>query len=176
VFEALSERFTNALTSLRRKGRISESDIEEITSEIQGALLEADVSLSIATDFARRVSEIAKSELSEIQRKTNQADEVYKIINNQLTEILGGQARRIRFAKNPPTVIMLAGLQGSGKTTFAGKLAKYLKDQGNTPILVAADLQRPNAVTQLSTLANSVNVPVFAPEPGNGQGDPVSES
>jgi signal recognition particle subunit SRP54 len=174
MFEALSERFTNALTSLRRKGRISESDIEEITLEIQGALLEADVSLRVATDFAQRVSEIAKSELTEIQRKTNQADEVYRIINNQLIEILGGQARRIRFAKNPPTVIMLAGLQGSGKTTFAGKLAKYLKEQGNTPILVAADLQRPNAVTQLSTLANSVNVPVFAPEPGNGQGDPVS--
>ncbi|MFM8205418.1 MAG: signal recognition particle receptor subunit alpha, partial [Actinomycetales bacterium] len=132
MFEALSERFTNALTSLRRKGRISESDIEEITLEIQGALLEADVSLKVATDFSRRVSETAKNELVEIQRKTNQADEVYKIINNQLVEILGGQARRIRFAKNPPTVIMLAGLQGSGKTTFAGKLAKYLKDQGNT--------------------------------------------
>ncbi|MFM8329050.1 MAG: signal recognition particle receptor subunit alpha, partial [Actinomycetales bacterium] len=140
MFEALSERFTNALTSLRRKGRISESDIEEITLEIQGALLEADVSLKVATDFSRRVSETAKNELVEIQRKTNQADEVYKIINNQLVEILGGQARRIRFAKNPPTVIMLAGLQGSGKTTFAGKLAKYLKDQGNTPLLVAADL------------------------------------
>lgn len=174
MFEALSERFTNALTSLRRKGRISESDIEEITLEIQGALLEADVSLRVATDFSRRVSETAKNELVEIQRKTNQADEVYKIINNQLVEILGGQARRIRFAKNPPTVIMLAGLQGSGKTTFAGKLAKYLRDQGNTPLLVAADLQRPNAVTQLSTLATSVNVPIFAPEPGNGKGDPVS--
>jgi len=174
MFEALSERFSNALTSLRRKGRITESDIDEITKEIQNALLDADVSLKIASSFSEKVNEIAKAQLPELQRKTNQADEVYKIINRELIGILGGDARRIRLAKNPPTVIMLAGLQGSGKTTFAGKLAKYLKDQGNTPLLVAADLQRPNAVTQLTTLAQSINVPVFAPEPGNGTGNPVT--
>ena len=174
MFEALSERFSDALTSLRRKGRISESDIDEITNEIQNALLDADVSLKIAARFSQKVNEIAKGQLPDLQRKTNQADEVYKIINKELIEILGGDARRIRLAKNPPTVIMLAGLQGSGKTTFAGKLAKYLKDQGNTPLLVAADLQRPNAVTQLTTLAESINVPVFAPEPGNGTGNPVT--
>jgi signal recognition particle subunit SRP54 len=174
MFEALSERFSNALTSLRRKGRITESDIDEITKEIQNALLDADVSLKIASSFSEKVNEIAKAQLPDLQRKTNQADEVYKIINRELIVILGGDARRIRLAKNPPTVIMLAGLQGSGKTTFAGKLAKYLKDQGNTPLLVAADLQRPNAVTQLTTLAQSINVPVFAPEPGNGTGNPVT--
>jgi signal recognition particle subunit SRP54 len=174
MFEALSERFSNALTSLRRKGRITESDIDEITKEIQNALLDADVSLKIASSFSEKVNEIAKAQLPDLQRKTNQADEVYKIINRELIGILGGDARRIRLAKNPPTVIMLAGLQGSGKTTFAGKLAKYLKDQGNTPLLVAADLQRPNAVTQLTTLAQSINVPVFAPEPGNGTGNPVT--
>jgi signal recognition particle subunit SRP54 len=174
MFEALSERFSNALTSLRRKGRITESDIDEITKEIQNALLDADVSLKIASSFSEKVNEIAKAQLPDLQRKTNQADEVYKIINRELIGILGGDARRIRLAKNPPTVIMLAGLQGSGKTTFAGKLAKYLKDQGNTPLLVAADLQRPNAVTQLTMLAQSINVPVFAPEPGNGNGNPVT--
>ena len=174
MFEALSERFSDALTSLRRKGRISESDIDEITNEIQNALLDADVSLKIAASFSQKVNEIAKGQLPDLQRKTNQADEVYKIINKELIEILGGDARRIRLAKNPPTVIMLAGLQGSGKTTFAGKLAKYFKDQGNTPLLVAADLQRPNAVTQLTTLAQSINVPIFAPEPGNGTGNPVT--
>lgn len=174
MFEALSERFSNALTSLRRKGRITESDIDEITKEIQNALLDADVSLKIAISFSEKVNEIAKAQLPDLQRKTNQADEVYKIINRELIGILGGDARRIRLAKNPPTVIMLAGLQGSGKTTFAGKLAKYLKDQGNTPLLVAADLQRPNAVTQLTMLAQSINVPVFAPEPGNGNGNPVT--
>src|SRR5262249_56408511 len=89
-------------------------------------------------------------------------------------EILGGEARRLQFAKNPPTVIMLAGLQGSGKTTLAAKLARWLKAQGNTPLLVAADLQRPNAVQQLQVLGEQAGVPVYAPEPGNGVGDPVA--
>jgi signal recognition particle subunit SRP54 len=99
-----------------------------------------------------------------------------QIVNDELKAILGGEARKLSFAKNPPTVIMLAGLQGSGKTTLAGKLAKWLKEQNHTPILVAADLQRPNAVTQLQVLGEKVGVPVFAPEPGNGVGNPVKVS
>ena len=114
--------------------------------------------------------------LPEIRQSTQQSQEIYGVINQELIAILGGAARRIRYAKQPPTVIMLAGLQGSGKTTLAGKLARFLKEDGNTPLLVAADLQRPNAVTQLSVLAESINVPVYAPEPGNGIGDPVRVS
>ena len=102
-----------------------------------------------------------------LQSGTNQANAIFEIVNASLIEILGGQARRVRFAKNPPTVIMLAGLQGAGKTTLAGKLAKFYAEQGNTPLLVASDLQRPNAVTQLQVVGESVNVPVFAPDPGN---------
>jgi len=108
-----------------------------------------------------------------MQPGTNQANAIFEIVNASLIEILGGSARRVRFAKNPPTVIMLAGLQGAGKTTLAGKLAKFYADQGNTPLLVASDLQRPNAVTQLQVVGESINVPVFAPEVGNGVGDPV---
>jgi signal recognition particle subunit SRP54 len=96
-----------------------------------------------------------------------------QIVNEELVTILGGQARRIQFSKQPPTVIMLAGLQGAGKTTLAGKLAKWLAADNHTPLLVAADLQRPNAVTQLQVIGEQAGVPVFAPEPGNGKGDPV---
>jgi signal recognition particle subunit SRP54 len=112
--------------------------------------------------------------LSTLQAGTNQAQAIFDVVNQELTQILGGGARRIRFAKKPPTVIMLAGLQGAGKTTLAAKLAKFYKDQGETPILVASDLQRPNAVNQLQVVGQSVGVPVFAPEPGNGVGNPVT--
>ena len=98
---------------------------------------------------------------------------IFEIVHKELVELLGGSARRVRLAKNPPTVIMLAGLQGAGKTTLAGKLAKFYADQGNTPLLVASDLARPNAVTQLQVVGESIGVPVFAPELGSGTGDPV---
>jgi signal recognition particle subunit SRP54 len=110
---------------------------------------------------------------ADVMQALNPAQQVIKIVNEELIEILGGEARRLRFAKVPPTVIMLAGLQGSGKTTLAAKLALWLKDQGNTPMLVAADLQRPNAVEQLQVLGERAGVPVYAPEPGSGVGDPV---
>ena len=173
MFEGLSNKFSEVFGSLRKKGRISESDIDATCEELRIALLEADVALSVVESFIAKVRERSLSALAEIRQSTNQSQEIYGIINQELIAILGGAARRIRFAKNPPTVIMLAGLQGSGKTTLAGKLARFLKEDGNTPLLVAADLQRPNAVTQLSVLADSINVPVFAPEPGNGVGDPV---
>ena len=173
MFEGLSTRFSEVFGSLRKKGRITESDIDSTCVELRTALLEADVALSVVDSFIARVREKSLTALVDIRQSTNQSQEIYGIINQELIAILGGAARRIRFSKNPPTVIMLAGLQGSGKTTLAGKLARFLKEDGNTPLLVAADLQRPNAVTQLSVLADSVKVPIFAPEPGNGVGDPV---
>jgi signal recognition particle subunit SRP54 len=142
-------------------------------------LLESDVALSVVEDFIADIRQKSLAALPAMQSGSNQANAIFEIVNASLIEILGGQARRVRFAKNPPTVIMLAGLQGAGKTTLAGKLAKFYADQGNTPLLVASDLQRPNAVTQLQVVGESVNVPVFAPEAGNAEtsgmygGDPV---
>ena len=158
---------------LRGKGRLKSGDIEEIAAQIRSALLDSDVALEVADNFAAKIIEITSKQLEEINRGTNPAQAVFQNVNTELINILGGQTRRIRFAKNPPTVILLTGLQGAGKTSLAGKLAKWLKDQGNTPLLVASDLQRPNAVTQLQVVGDQVGVPVFAPEPGNGVGNPV---
>jgi signal recognition particle subunit SRP54 len=172
VFETLSDRLTQVFSSLRGKGRLSPADIDATAREIRIALLEADVALPVVRQFIARVKERAAGE--EVSQALNPAQQVIKIVHEELVTILGGETRRLRFAKNPPTVIMLAGLQGSGKTTLAGKLGLWLKEQGNTPILVAADLQRPNAVTQLQVVGERAGVPVFAPEPGNGVGDPVA--
>jgi signal recognition particle subunit SRP54 len=171
VFETLSDRLTQVFSALRGQGRLSAADIDATTREIRIALLEADVALPVVRQFIARVKERASG--SEVSEALNPAQQVIKIVNEELIEILGGEARRLRFAKVPPTVIMLAGLQGSGKTTLAAKLALWLRQQGNTPMLVAADLQRPNAVQQLQVLGEQAGVPVFAPSPGNGVGDPV---
>jgi len=171
VFETLSDRLTSVFTSLRGKGRLSEEDINATAREIRLALLEADVALPVVREFIARIKERARGE--EVSKALNPAQQVIKIVNEELVEILGGETREIRFAKNPPTVIMLAGLQGAGKTTLAGKLARWLAAERNTPLLVAADLQRPNAVTQLQVVGERAKVPVFAPQPGNGVGDPV---
>jgi signal recognition particle subunit SRP54 len=172
VFETLSDRLSQVLSSLRGKGRLSAADIDATCREIRLVLLEADVALPVAREFIARVKERASSE--EVSEALNPTQQLIKIVHEELIEILGGEARRLRFAKNPPTVIMLAGLQGSGKTTLAAKLALWLKTQGNTPLMVAADLQRPNAVQQLQVLGEQAGVPVYAPEPGNGVGDPVA--
>jgi len=172
VFETLSDRLTQVFSSLRGKGRLSPADIDATAREIRIALLEADVALPVVRQFIARVKERAAG--AEVSQALNPAQQVIKIVHEELIGILGGETRRLRFAKNPPTVLMLAGLQGSGKTTLAGKLAIWLKEQGNTPLLVAADLQRPNAVTQLQVIGQRAGVPVFAPEPGNGVGDPVA--
>ena len=173
MFQTLTSRFAGAFGSLRSRGKISEKDIELAIEEIREALLEADVALSVVESFTDKVQSQALEILPTLQAGSNQAEAIYSVVNKELTEILGGGARRIRFAKKPPTVIMLAGLQGAGKTTLAAKLAKFYKDQGETPILIASDLQRPNAVNQLQVVGQSVGVPVFAPEPGNGVGNPV---
>ena len=171
MFETLSDRLTQVFSSLRGHGRLSPADIDATTREIRIALLEADVALPVVRQFIARVKERASG--AEVSEALNPAQQVIKIVNEELIEILGGEARRLRFAKVAPTVIMLAGLQGSGKTTVAAKLALWLRQQGNTPMLVAADLQRPNAVQQLQILGERAGVPVFAPSPGNGVGDPV---
>jgi signal recognition particle subunit SRP54 len=134
----------------------------------------------VVRQFIAQIKERAKG--AEVSAALNPAQQVIKIVNEELVRLLGGeesldgQTRRLQFAKTPPTVIMLAGLQGSGKTTLAGKLARWLRGQGHTPLLVAADLQRPNAVTQLQVVGERAGVPVYAPEPGNGVGDPVHVS
>ncbi len=172
MFETLSDRLTQVFSSLRGKGRLTQADIDATAREIRIALLEADVALPVVRQFIARVKERAAG--AEVSQALNPAQQVIKIVNEELVQILGGETRRLRFAKTPPTVIMLAGLQGSGKTTLAGKLALWLREQGNTPLLVACDLQRPNAVTQLQVLGERAGVPVYAPEPGNGVGDPVA--
>jgi signal recognition particle subunit SRP54 len=171
VFETLSDRLTQVFSALRSHGRLSAADIDATCREIRIALLEADVALPVVRQFIAKVKERASGE--EVAAALNPAQQVIKIVNEELVGILGGETRRLRFAKVPPTVLMLAGLQGSGKTTLAAKLALWLKNQGNTPMLVAADLQRPGAVQQLQVLGERAGVPVFAPEPGDGTGDPV---
>jgi signal recognition particle subunit SRP54 len=173
MFESLGNRFSNAFASLRSRGKLSNSDVANVCQEIRQALLDADVALSVVEDFVSKIEVEAKAALENLQAGSNQAQVIFEIVNQALVELLGSQARRVRLAKVAPTVIMLAGLQGAGKTTLAGKLAKYFADQGDTPILVASDLQRPNAVTQLQVVGQNAGIPVFAPQPGNGVGNPV---
>ncbi len=173
MFESLGNRFSSAFASLRSRGKLSNSDISNVCQEIRQALLDADVALSVVEEFVSKIEVQAKAVLIDLQAGSNQAQVIFEIVNKELVELLGSQARRVRLAKVAPTVIMLAGLQGAGKTTLAGKLAKYFGDQGDTPILVASDLQRPNAVTQLQVVGQNAGIPVFAPQPGNGVGNPV---
>jgi signal recognition particle subunit SRP54 len=181
VFDTLQDRLAATFKALRGKGRLSEADIDATAREIRVALLEADVNLSVVKDFVAAVKERARG--AELSGALNPAQQVIKIVNEELVRILGGDTRLLRFAKRPPTVIMLAGLQGSGKTTLAGKLALWLRQQGHSPLLVAADLQRPNAVNQLQVIGQRAGIHVYAPEPGNAssrsddidqtRGDPV---
>jgi len=172
MFEALGQRFTSLFSGLR--GKVSQAQLVEFSSDIQNALLDSDVALLVADKFSKQVLEEFNNQAETINKSTNPSQKIFEIVNLQLTQILGGSERRLKFAKVAPTVILLTGLQGAGKTSLAGKLANYLKQQGNTPVLVAADLQRPNAVNQLQVVGESTKIPVFAPEPGNGVGDPIS--
>ncbi|BCW36674.1 signal recognition particle protein [Arthrobacter sp. StoSoilA2] len=178
MFNSLSDRLTATFKNLRGKGRLSEADVDATVREIRRALLDADVAVSVVREFTSRIRERALG--AEVSGALNPSQQIVKIVNEELVEILGGETRRIRMAKTGPTIIMLAGLQGAGKTTLAGKLAKWLKAQGHSPILVACDLQRPNAVTQLQVVGQRAGVPVFAPHPGatseleHPAGDPVA--
>ncbi len=171
MFDTLQDRLAATFKTLRGKTRLTEADIDATAREIRIALLEADVNLAVVKDFIAAVRDRARQ--AELSQALNPAQQIIKIVNEELIAILGGDTRTIRFAKNPPTVIMLAGLQGSGKTTLAGKLARWLKSEGHSPLLVAADLQRPNAVNQLQIVGERAGAHVFAPEPGNGVGDPI---
>ena len=172
MFDNLSERLQGTFKKLRGQARITEENITQALRDVRMALIEADVALPVVRAFTAAVREKAKDAAR--SQALNPAQQVVKIVNEELIDVLGGQAREINWADRGPTIIMLAGLQGAGKTTLAGKLGRWLRDQGRRVLLVASDLQRPNAVTQLSVVADRAGVHVWAPEPGNGVGDPVA--
>ncbi len=163
MFESLSERFEGIFSRLRSKGTLRESDVDEVLREIRLALLEADVNFVVVKTMLERIRERAIG--ARIHEALNPAQQVVKLVNEALVEALGGEAIRLQYASRPPTVVLMAGLQGSGKTTNAAKLARWFRQQGRNPLLVGADLQRPAAVEQLRTLGERINVPVFS-EPG----------
>jgi signal recognition particle subunit SRP54 len=167
VFDALSDRLDGIFSRLRSRGRLSDKDIDEVAREIRLALLEADVNVRVVRAFIDRIKEKAVG--AELSKSLSPAQQFIKIVHDELVETLGGQTGKLTMSPKPPTVVMLAGLQGSGKTTAAGKLARLLKSQGLQPLLVGADLQRPAAVEQLRVLAGRVDVPFYS-EPS----DPVA--
>jgi len=171
MFNSLSDRLTATFKSLRTKGKLSPADVDATIREIRRALLDADVAVPVVREFTGHIRERALGE--EVSKALNPAQQVVKIVHEELVAVLGGETAELARSKHPPTVIILAGLQGAGKTTLAGKLGLYLKEQGHTPLLVAADLQRPGAVTQLRIVGEQAGVSVFAPYDGDGVGDPV---
>ena len=160
MFESLSDRFDGIFSKLRGKGRLSEQDVDDVLREIRVALLEADVNLGVAKAIIERIrAQLVGSELSQA---LNPSQQVIKAVNAELTNALGGETLNIKFASKPPTVILMAGLQGAGKTTNTAKLARWFKSQGRNPLLVGADLQRPAAVEQLRILGEQAGVPVYS--------------
>jgi signal recognition particle subunit SRP54 len=160
MFDSLSDRFETIFKRLRGRGRLGEAEVDEVLREIRLALLEADVNFKVVREFVARVREQCLG--ADLSSSLSPAQQVVKIVNQELVNILGGQTLKITYAPRPPTVVMLAGLQGSGKTTAAGKLARWFKQQGRQPLLVGADLQRPAAVEQLRVLGGQVGVPVWS--------------
>jgi len=167
MFDTLSDRFDGIFKKLRGKGRLTDSDVDEVLREIRTALLEADVNVAVARTVVERIREQAVG--LKLSQALDPSQQVIKIVSNELTNILGGQTLKITYAGRPPTVVLMAGLQGSGKTTNSAKLAKWFKSQGRQPLLVGADLQRPAAVEQLRVLGRQIDVPVFSEA-----GDPVT--
>jgi len=167
MFDSLADRFDAIFTRLRGKGRLGEEDVDEVLREIRVALLEADVNLLVVRNLVNRIRDACVG--ADLSKSLTPAQQVIKIVNNELVQTLGGETLRITYASKPPTVVLLAGLQGSGKTTAAAKLARWFKQQSRSPLLVGADLQRPAAVEQLRVLAGQAGVAMFS-EPT----DPVS--
>ncbi len=167
AFEGLSEKLNNVFKKLKSRGKLSEKDVKEAMREVKLALLEADVSYKVVKDFVSKVSERAVGE--DVLASLTPAQQVVKIVNEELCSLMGNSNSRINFAKNPPTVIMMCGLQGSGKTTHAAKLAKMLKKDGHYPLLAACDIYRPAAINQLQVVGKKADVKVFE----MGQIDPV---
>jgi signal recognition particle subunit SRP54 len=160
MFSSLSDRFDAIFTKMKGRGRLGEAEVDEVLREIRVALLEADVNLTVVRGFVERIREACVG--TEVSKALNPAQQIIKIVHTELVNTLGGETFNITFAAKPPTVILMAGLQGAGKTTNVGKLARYLKSQGRNPLLVGADLQRPAAVQQLRILGGQVGVPVFS--------------
>jgi signal recognition particle subunit SRP54 len=167
MFDSLSSRLEGVIKKIRGKGRLTEADVDEVMKEIRTALLEADVNVGVVRNVVARIREQAIGVT--VSQALDPSQQVVKIVNNELTAMLGGETLKITYASRPPTVVLMAGLQGSGKTTNSAKLARWFKSQGRNPLLVGADLQRPAAVEQLRTLGRQIDVPVFS-EPG----DPVT--
>ncbi len=167
AFEGLSEKLSNAFRKLRGKGKLSENDVREAMREVRLALLEADVNYKVAKSFTNKVTERAVGQ--DVMESLTPAQMVIKIVNEELTALMGGENERIKFASKPPTVIMMCGLQGSGKTTHSAKLALMLKKQGRRPLLVACDIYRPAAIDQLKVVGEKAGAPVFE----MGKTDPV---
>jgi len=166
MFDSLSSRLEGIVKRLRGKGRLTADDVDEVLKEIRTALLEADVNVGVVRNVTARIREQAVGTV--VSEALDPGQQIVKIVNAELTAMLGGETLKIHFASRPPTVVLMAGLQGSGKTTNSAKLARWFKGQGRQPLLVGADLQRPAAVEQLRTLGRQIDVPVFS-EPG----DPV---
>ncbi len=167
AFEGLAEKLANSFKRLRSKGKLSEADVKEAMREVRLALLEADVNYKVAKDFTNTVTERAVG--AEVMESLTPGQMVVKIVDEELTRLMGGEQARIQFASKPPTIVMMCGLQGAGKTTHAAKLAKMLKGKGHRPLLVAADIYRPAAIKQLQVVGEQAEVPVFE----RGQKDPV---
>ena len=167
AFEGLAEKLSNSFKKLRSKGKLSESDVKEAMREVRLALLEADVNYKVAKDFTNRVTERAIG--SEVMESLTPAQMVIKIVNEELTGLMGGSEERLKMPAHPPAIIMMCGLQGAGKTTHAAKLAYQLKSQGHRPLLVAGDIYRPAAIKQLQVVGEKAGAPVFE----RGTQDPV---
>jgi signal recognition particle subunit SRP54 len=165
MFESLTEKLQSIFERIRGRGRLDEKTVDEVLREIRLALLEADVNFRVVKEFMARVREKAVGE--ELLKSLTPDQQVIRIVRDELVALLGGEAEPIRWAVQPPTTLMLCGLQGSGKTTTAAKLARWLRTQGRNPLLVAADLQRPAAIKQLEVLGQQIGIPVFTPAHGN---------
>lgn len=161
AFEGLADRLQNTMQKIRGKGKVSEADVKEMMREVRLALLEADVNFKVVKDFVKKVSE--RSIGQEVMKSLTPGQQVIKVVKEELTELMGGEESKIAVANRPPTVIMMVGLQGAGKTTTTGKLANLLRKKYNRkPMLVAADIYRPAAIKQLETLGKQLNMPVFS--------------
>ncbi|MFL6562666.1 MAG: signal recognition particle protein [Bacillus sp. (in: firmicutes)] len=161
AFEGLADRLQNTIQKIRGKGKVSEADVKEMMREVRLALLEADVNFKVVKDFVKKVSERAVGQ--EVLKSLTPGQQIIKIVNEELTELMGGEQSKIAVSNRPPTVIMMVGLQGAGKTTTSGKLANLLRKKYNRkPLLVAADIYRPAAIKQLETLGKQLDMPVFS--------------
>ena len=162
AFEGLSSRLQDITRRIKGEARITESNMKDMLREVKLALLEADVNYKIVKEFIASVQEKALGQ--DVMKSLKPGEQVVKIVRDELTELLGGTDSKINISPNPPTVIMLVGLQGAGKTTMAGKLANYLRKQGKKPLMVACDVYRPAAVKQLQVVGAQLNIPVYAEE------------